>query len=238
MIRNRFTKFICSDYILFLSVIMLLLCTMNGCNTLPENKQLTYLALGDSFTIGELVEVEERWPVQLANRLNEQGRDIDSPIIIARTGWRSDELIDAVTSDKRVGDNKFDMVSLLIGVNNQYQGKNIKEFPPSFEKLMDIAIKAGKRGRKSVFVLSIPDYSVTPFVKSKAEKIRQEVEAYNSICEGICNRLNVPFYDITDISRLASNDLSLLAEDNLHPSGRMYSLWVDKIFENVKERID
>ena len=237
MIKNRFMTFINSEHIRFLSVIMLLLCTMNGCNTLQENKQLTYLALGDSFTIGELVPTVQRWPVQLANSLNEKGLNVTEPIIIARTGWRSDELIEAVTSDKQVGDNKFDIVSLLIGVNNQYQGKDIKEFPPSFEKLMNIAIKAGKKDNKSVFVLSIPDYSVTPFGKPDAERISREVAAYNKICEDTCNRFNVPFYDITDISRRASNDLSLLAEDKLHPSGKMYTLWVDKIIEDISERI-
>jgi lysophospholipase L1-like esterase len=126
------------------------------------------------------------------------------------------------------------MVSLLIGVNDQYQGKDIAEFQQWFEKLMAVAIEAGKRGNKSVFVLSIPDYGATPFGKSNAKQIGKELDAYNTICEDICTRMNVPFYNITDISRRASAEPSLIAPDDLHPSGKMYGLWVDMIVADVR----
>lgn len=202
-----------------------------------SSRTYSYLALGDSYTIGEGVDAKRRWPVQLANFLNIKGKKVAPPIIIAKKGWRTDELYEAVSSDKRVESEKFDLVSLLIGMNDQYQGKDIKNFPAAFEKLLEFAIDVGKRGKKSVFVLSIPDYGATPFGKDNAEKIAKEIDAYNAICEDLCKRRKIPFYTITEISRRATAETDLVASDRLHPSGEMYRLWVAKIVDQVKKSL-
>ena len=124
---------------------------------------------------------------------------------------------------------------MLIGVNDQYQGKDIKKFPPAFEKLIDLAIEAGARGRKSVFVVSIPDYGATPFGKDNAENVTKEIDAYNAISEDICKRRKIPFYTITEISRRASTEVELVAPDGLHPSGEMCRLWVASFVDLVKK---
>lgn len=197
---------------------------------------MTYLALGDSYTIGESVGEGERWPVQFASRLRKTGIDVGDPVIIARTGWRTDELNDAALSDERVGKGTFDLVSLLIGVNDQYQGRDIDDYPGAFERLIKVAIASGTRGKKSVFALSIPDWGATPFGRAKAETVRAEINAYNAIAKEICEAYGIPFYDITEISRRARKGSSLIAADDLHPSGAMYLLWVEDILENVHNR--
>ncbi len=208
---------------------------------IPANAQsdrtFSYLALGDSYTIGETVDAKRRWPVQLANFLNIKGKNVSQPLVIAKTGWRTDELHAAASSDIRVAPKKFDLVSLLIGVNDQYQGKDIKNFPAAFEKLLDLAIESGARGRKSVFVVSIPDYGATPFGKDNAENVTKEIDAYNAISEEICKRRKIPFYTITEISRRANTEPELVASDGLHPSGEMYRLWVASFVDLVKKSL-
>ena len=221
--------------ILFTAIVALP-CALIGCSSL-EGQPLTYLALGDSYTIGESVAERERWPVQLASRLRKGGLDVADPAIIARTGWRTDELYEAALSDERVGKGAFDLVSLLIGVNDQYQGRNIGDYPQEFERLIEIAIASGARGKASVFVLSIPDWGVTPCGREKAETVRAEINAYNAIAKGVCDAYGIPFYDITEISRRALEDSSLLASDDLHPSGAMYRLWAEMIVADVRERV-
>jgi acyl-CoA thioesterase-1 len=218
-----------------LATFFLLLCSITAFG--QSSRPLSYLALGDSYTIGESVGEERRWPVQLANFLNIKGKKVEQPRIIAETGWRTDQLYDAVVADSSVSPKKFDLVSLLIGVNDQYQQKDIKDFPTAFEKILDRAIDAGKRGRKSVFVLSIPDYGATPFGKKNADKIGVEIDAYNAICAKVCERRKVTFCDITAISRRASTEAELVAEDGLHPSGEMYRLWVAQMVESVKKSL-
>ncbi len=198
---------------------------------------MTYLALGDSYTIGETVAEGERWPVQLVSRLRKGGLDVADPAIIARTGWRTNELYDAALSDERVGKGAFDLVSLLIGVNDQYQGRDIGDYPQEFERLIEIAIASGRRGKASVFVLSIPDWGATPFGREKAEAVGAEIDAYNAIARRICDAYGVAFYDITEISRRAREDSSLIAADDLHPSGAMYGLWVERIVDDVRGQL-
>ncbi len=205
---------------------------MNMPLTSNMNKDtLNYLALGDSYTIGASVLEEERWPVQMMKALKTQGYIINESRIIAATGWTTGDLLSAIShADFK---KKYDLVSLLIGVNNQYQHLDISVFRSEFTKLLDRALKLAT-SKERVFVLSIPDYGVTPFGKqSNGSSISQAIDQYNTIAGQICNSRNIPFYDITEISRDANNDLSLVAGDGLHPSGKMYARWVSGILDDV-----
>lgn len=196
------------------------------------NKALTYLALGDSYTIGEKVTKSKRWPVQLVKALNDSGLNFQQPKIIAKTGWRTDDLLAAIK--KNPIQKKFDLVSLLIGVNNQYQDKPLSQFKAEFTQLLQIAIEKSKNAANGAFVVSIPDYSVTPFIEKKKEKIRKEINTYNVMAKSLAREYNVKFINITPISRKAKTDTSLVAKDALHPSGKMYAEWVQKIKPAIK----
>jgi lysophospholipase L1-like esterase len=199
----------------------------------PAMAQITtkYLALGDSYTIGESVSGNERWPVQLAEALRKKGRSIESPRIIATTGWRTDNLKNAINIAQLK--DEYGLVSLLIGVNNQYQGKPVEQFTSEFEDLLKTAIKLAGGKKENVFVVSIPDYGYTPFGKPKQEKISKELDEYNSISRTITEKYGVKYFYITDISRKGLEDPSLVAADGLHPSGKMYSAWVDLIIKGL-----
>ncbi|PZD78065.1 SGNH/GDSL hydrolase family protein [Mesonia sp. K7] len=199
-------------------------------------KPKTYLALGDSYTIGESVAENERWPVQLVEKFNSDQISFQSPKIIAKTGWRTDELLEAIENELR--DEKYDLVSVLIGVNNQYQGKEMAQFEREFEQVLRKAIEHSKKGAKGVFVVSIPDYGVTPFAKNAdSDKIAKEISTYNAISEKTAEKYEVDYYFITDISQKAASDHSLLAEDDLHPSGKMYELWIERFYDTVKAKL-
>lgn len=192
----------------------------------------TFLALGDSYTIGEAVKEEERWPVLLVRKLQKEGISIAEPEIIATTGWTTDELQAAIQKQGPL--QNYDLVSLLIGVNNQYRGFPIENYRKEFNALLEQAIgfAAGKEER--VVVLSIPDYGVTPFAADKnPEKIARELDEYNQLSREISEKRGVKWFDITPGSRLALKDDSLIAEDGLHPSGKMYRQWVDQILPYV-----
>tara|TARA_B100000945_G_scaffold290151_1_gene263683 strand:- start:2273 stop:2941 length:669 start_codon:yes stop_codon:yes gene_type:complete len=197
---------------------------------------ISYLALGDSYTIGESVDYLHSYPVQLKNKLNFEEKVIDKVIIVAKTGWTTDELLDSLNLLEIK--EKYDLVSLLIGVNNQYRGYDISIYSKDFEKLLIKAIGYSKN-KNNVFVLSIPDYGVTSFISSEEDKkkIYNEINSYNSINKMISKKYNVMYFDITEISRLAEFDTSLVAFDNLHPSRKMYSLWVEKINQSVFNKI-
>lgn len=192
-----------------------------------EAQKQSYLALGDSYTIGEKVPEDYRWPVILTGRLNELGYTFSPPDIVAVTGWTTGELMQGISEADP--DASYDLVSLLIGVNNQYRGYDIEIFEQEFEKLLSLAIGfAGGRADR-VLVLSIPDYGVTPFGENRNPvKISGEIDRYNRIKRSITERKGALFVDITPISRMAEHHAGLLAEDRLHPSGRMYKRWVDK----------
>ena len=193
--------------------------------------QASYLALGDSYTIGESVAEDQRWPVQLAAKMKENGVNVRNPKIIATTGWRTDQLKEAIESSS-LGPS-YDMVSLLIGVNNQYQGRSVESFAPEFEELLQMAINKVGGNKNRVFVLSIPDYGKTPFGSSKEEKIGKELDAHNAVSKEICDRYGVDYFNITSISREAKDDPELIAEDNLHPSGKSYKRWVELIYQDI-----
>jgi acyl-CoA thioesterase-1 len=192
---------------------------------------LSYLALGDSYTIGEGVATSESWPYQLVKRLNAAGVSVQMPKVIARTGWRTDNLLAAIDSENLT--EKFDMVSLLIGVNNQFQGKSIEVYKKDLRVLLNTAVGLCNKSKSGVFVVSIPDYGATPFGKIERESIAKEIDEWNLACKAICDEFEIPFFDITPISKQAATDNSLTAKDNLHPSAKMYSLWVDEILEPV-----
>lgn len=183
---------------------------------------LKYLALGDSYTIGEGILFEHSYPKQIVNDISL----IDSVRVIAKTGWTTDELIDTLDN---LSLKKYDVVSLLIGVNNQFRGYSIDNYVVEFENLLVRAINYSK-DKSNLFVLSIPDYGVTPFGKTKGkEKIYSEINSYNNINRLISEKYNVMYFDITDISREAESDITLLANDKLHPSKKMYEMWVEKL---------
>lgn len=199
--------------------------------TPAEGQQLKYLALGDSYTIGESVTEAERWPNQLADTLRKKNRDYGKPTIIATTGWRTDNLKNAMTIAQLKND--YDMVSLLIGVNNQYQGKSSKEYEAEFEALLTWAIQLAKGKKENVFVVSIPDYGYTPFGKPKQATISAAIDLFNEINARITYKLGVKYFNITEISRDGLNDPALVAGDGLHPSGKMYSYWVELIAKGL-----
>lgn len=183
-----------------------------------------FLALGDSYTIGEGVPPTERWPVHLAKLLRERGIDVGEPAIIARTGWTTDELSAAM--DQADPRGPFDLVSLLIGVNNQYRGRSEAEYREQFRALLRraIALAGGRPGR--VLVLSIPDWGVTPFAQGRDRaQIATEIDRFNAANREIARELGARYVDVTPVSRREGADADWLAPDGLHPSGRMYAEW-------------
>lgn len=196
-----------------------------------SNKKLNYLALGDSYTVGEGVKYENSFPVQLVNDLKFDGIKIDSINIIAKTGWTTSKLIDSLST---YNNKKYDLVTLLIGVNNQYRDLNISDYIFEFENLLLRSISYSKNS--NVFVLSIPDYGVTPFaVDMDREKISKEIDEYNRINKEISKKYNIEYFNVTDISRLAEFDSTLLTNDRLHPSKKMYKMWVNELKVKVSE---
>lgn len=193
-----------------------------------SDSSYTFLALGDSYTIGESVPEQQRWPVQLVHQLQKQGYSFEDPELLAATGWTTLDLKDAM---KQVDFKPpYDLVSLLIGVNDQYQDMDIDRYPSRFRYLLREAIRLSGDKPDHVFVLSIPDYSVTLFGQKKnPDKIDREIQAYNAINKRISDSLGVHYVGITEISEKAASDTSLLADDGLHPSGKMYDQWVDKV---------
>lgn len=186
-----------------------------------------YLALGDSYTIGEGVDAADRWPMQLARRLRETGIALDDPRIVATTGWTTDELSAALDAAEPLGSD-WALVSLLIGVNNQYRGRPVDDYVPEFAALLDraIAYAGGDTGR--VIVLAIPDWGVTPFAIAGSfdpEVIAEALDAYNAAAAQVCAERGVAFVDIAPVSRARGAETAMLVEDALHPSAAMYAEW-------------
>ena len=197
---------------------------------MEQKRTFKFLALGDSYTIGESVDEKERWPVQLVDSMATREIEFTPPQIIAKTGWRTDELAGAIAEQQPLED--FDLVSLLIGVNNQYQGKSVESYKPEFEALLNTAIKHAGGDTSRVIIVSIPDYGFTPFGQSNQAKISAELDAYNQVNRDFAASYNVKYYYITDISRNGFDDPDLVAGDNLHPSGKQYALWVELIMQD------
>jgi len=184
-----------------------------------------YLALGDSYSIGEGVPVAGRWPVQLVTRLRREGLAVDEPVIVATTGWTTDEL--AAAMDGTVFEPPYDLVSLLIGVNNQYRGRDADDYRAEFKRMRDRAIALADGRAARVLVLSIPDWGVTPFAHGSGRdvtRIARELDVYNAIARDETLGEGAHWVDITGISR---QHPALLAEDGLHPSAAQYALWTE-----------
>ncbi len=183
-----------------------------------------FLALGDSYTIGEGVAPSERWPVQLANLLRAEGFQIRDPEIVAETGWTTGELW--VGMDRAGLRGNDDLVSLLIGVNNQYRGLSDRDYSDEFARLLDRAIALAGGEASRVIVLSIPDWGMTPFAEGRdRNEIARQIDRFNAINRAESERRGAAYVDVTASSRRSSSDLLLLAPDGLHPSGKMYAEW-------------
>lgn len=197
------------------------------------NADLRFLALGDSYTIGEAVPPEESWPHQLVRLAYARGIRIQEPMIIARTGWTTDELMEAVDGASIKG--TFQLVSLLIGVNNLYRGRPVSEYQAGFRVLLKQAVhfSGGKADR--VRVLSIPDWGATPFAdgKDRAE-ISRTTDQFNEVCREEAEKSGAPWIDVTAVSRKGLHDPGLLTTDLLHPSATMYHLWALRVLSSLE----
>ncbi len=184
----------------------------------------SFLALGDSYTIGESVAETERFPVQTVRLLRDRGIAIDDPKIVATTGWTTDELEKGIREARITG--TFDLVTLLIGVNNQYRGRSVDEYREQFTGLLQQAIDFAGHRPGHVVVLSIPDWGVTPFAADRdTAAIAREIDAFNAVNKAIAAAQGVHWLDITPYTRAARQDTSLVAADGLHPSGKDYARW-------------
>jgi lysophospholipase L1-like esterase len=185
---------------------------------------LRYLALGDSYTIGEGIAAADRWPVQLARVLRQARVPLGEPRVIARTGWTTDELAAAIDAAAPASDH--DLVSLLVGVNNQYRGRPVEQFAREFDALLLRAAGFARGDARRVLVLAIPDWGVTPFAAGRdRQAIAAAIDAHNGAVRSACGRRGVAFVDITPVSRARGAEPAMLADDGLHPSAAMHALW-------------
>ncbi len=197
---------------------------------------MRYLALGDSYTIGESVSPAERWPVLLTALLRKEGLALDEPQIIATTGWTTDELWAGM--DRAAPQGPFGLVSLLIGVNNQYRGRELAEYEAQFQSLLERAIKLAGGQVRRVLVLSIPDWGVTPFAAGHDRgAIGRAIDQFNAANASAARQAGARYIDVTPISRQAAADAALIAGDGLHPSGRMYAEWARQALPAAREAL-
>ena len=199
----------------------------------PSKTTQTYLALGDSYTIGQNVLPSENFPAQTFQLLTQLGYNFKSPEIVATTGWTTDELQNNINN--RSFTPPYDIVTLLIGVNNQYRGRPVDSYKPEFESLLKQAIEFAGGKADHVIVLSIPDWGVTPFAAGRdKDQIAREIDEYNAANKLISEMYKVHYIDITPWTREAANDLSLIATDGLHPSAKEYKRWSEKLADKIK----
>ncbi len=196
------------------------------------------LCLGDSYTIGEAVLPQERFANLAIALLKEKGISFEAPHIIAQTGWTTDELAAAINNEGL--NRKFDVVTLLIGVNNQYRNRTIENYKAELAQLVQTAIGFSKHGAKAVLILSIPDWSVTSFVaqdvqRRTAPQIQAQIEYFNTAKKQVAALYDITFIDITPISQMAKNERNLIAEDGLHPSGEMYLQWAELLCKEIEQ---
>ncbi len=187
-------------------------------------RQPRFLALGDSYTIGTSVEAADRWPVQLAALLRERGIAVADPQIIATDGWTTGDLRAGVESAAPAG--PYDLVSLLIGVNDQYRGLDVDAYRAEFRWLLRLAVSLAGGDPTRVIVLSIPDWSVTPFAEGRdRERIAGQIRQFNEVNRAETASAGARYVDVMPSSRRAATLPGLIAADGLHPSGEMYTEW-------------
>lgn len=198
--------------------------------------RLRFLALGDSYTVGEGVPPSACWPVQLVAMLRRQAYAIDEPVIIAQTGWTSDELLAGMAALGWLG--TYDLVSLLIGVNDQYRGQSQAVYQAQFVKLLASAVALGRDDPSRVMVLSIPDWGITPFAAGRnPAQISVEIDCFNVINREASKQAGVHYIDVAALSRQAAHDPSLLAGDGLHPSRSMYTCWATAVLPIARQAL-
>lgn len=201
---------------------------------LKKDSAYTYLALGDSYSIGENVQAHESFPYQVIELLTKEGFNFNSPDIIAKTGWTTDELQASINKYKLLP--SYDFVTLLIGVNNQYQGRRVENYKPEFESLLKQAIWFAGDKAKHVIVLSIPDWGATPFAAGRDKnQIAKEIDAFNAVNRSLTKRYKAQYIEITAGTRDHAGDLSFITTDGLHPSGKEYAGWAVKISGVIKK---
>jgi len=197
-------------------------------------KPFTYLALGDSYTIGQSLPLEDNFPHQTVALLRKKGMLMADPEIVAKTGWTTDELMAAIS--KRALKSNYDYVSLLIGVNNQYRGRDIATYQKEFEQLLLQAIQFAGGNTQHVYVLSIPDWGVTPFAEGRdRKKIEKEIDQFNATNKKTAEEHKVHYIEITAGTREAKQDVSLVADDKLHPSKKEYARWAEKLRRAIEQ---
>ena len=195
----------------------------------------TYLALGDSYTIGELVPLHESFPYQAVQQIRQKGLHINAPEIVAKTGWTTFELAEHLLHTQL--NEQYDFVTLLIGVNNQYRGLSTDEFKSDFEFLLKKAIHLAGNNANKVLVLSIPDWGLTPFAQGRdTATISKEIDHYNNLKKAVCSTYQVTFKDITASQREDVTDKAFVASDGLHPSGKEYAKWATLTADFIMEK--
>ena len=217
---------------LFITLPFLMTMALNS----TAQKQRSFLALGDSYTIGESVPIYESFPYQTVQLLRNKGMSVHAAEIIAKTGWTTDELMAGI--ERTTFEKSYDIVTLLIGVNNQYRGKDPLVYEKEFEKLLNKAIAYAGGKKQHVFVLSIPDWGATPFAASRDRvKIGKEIDLFNAINRKITDAAGIAYVSITEGSREATSKALLVAKDGLHPSGVEYGRWAKKLTEAILQSI-
>lgn len=217
--------------------VLLLLALFANCSFMP-NKKMTLLCLGDSYTIGEAVDENDRFPVQTVNLLRQHGIELEQPVLVAKTGWTTDELATAIKAAELK--RSYHFVTLLIGVNNQYRGRDIENYRLEFRELLNTALGYANHLPRHVFVISIPDWGPSPFGRNDkrgVEKISEEIDLFNEVNQQETLKVNAHYIEITAQSREAAHDAELLAKDGLHPSGKMYALWAKKLAALIEKQI-
>jgi len=217
------------------ALLILLLAPLVSASCRATRSGVRYLALGDSYTCGQSVEQQDSFPFQLLRAAQSKGIDMADPQVVAETGWTTRNLIMGLNQAKLEG-SRFDLVTLAIGVNNQFNGMSLVEYGRQFEMLLDSAVALAGGRPSRVIVLSIPDWGVTPYAAKSGRDLKSvapQINAFNAKAQAICAAKKVAFVDVTGISRQAASDPSLITTDGLHPSGKQYALWVQALLPKV-----